>query len=219
MVEVDVLLRGGDGDPILAHPPDTDSDITLQEWLAQMVSTNKGIKLDFKRYLNKKIVMLFAFLPLTVLQVIVNQTPQYCAQCIQKHNPYGNIAHNSQRRKPLKVFWTTNNDFFFFLIQWIRYCERNFPVWKVKCWSPSGGSFPLALLTKCSEVHSQFEPLAVWFHEWKTHLKSPWDCLERVWNELWFPDMDPFSSCLQLCLNFHVLSPFWQQITKSLINV
>ncbi|NXI25988.1 F151B protein, partial [Sterrhoptilus dennistouni] len=34
--------------PILAHPPDTDSDITLQEWLAQMVSTNKGIKLDFK---------------------------------------------------------------------------------------------------------------------------------------------------------------------------
>ncbi|NXC54375.1 F151B protein, partial [Aleadryas rufinucha] len=34
--------------PILAHPPDTDSDITLQEWLAEMVRTNKGIKLDFK---------------------------------------------------------------------------------------------------------------------------------------------------------------------------
>ncbi|NWW03793.1 F151B protein, partial [Oreocharis arfaki] len=34
--------------PILAHPPDTDSDITLQEWLAEMVSTDKGIKLDFK---------------------------------------------------------------------------------------------------------------------------------------------------------------------------
>ncbi|NXL74664.1 F151B protein, partial [Leptocoma aspasia] len=34
--------------PILAHPPDADSDITLQEWLAQMGSTNKGIKLDFK---------------------------------------------------------------------------------------------------------------------------------------------------------------------------
>ncbi|NWV45434.1 F151B protein, partial [Daphoenositta chrysoptera] len=34
--------------PILAHPPDTDSDITLQEWLAEMVDTNKGIKLDFK---------------------------------------------------------------------------------------------------------------------------------------------------------------------------
>ncbi|NXG02170.1 F151B protein, partial [Sakesphorus luctuosus] len=34
--------------PILAHPPDTDSDITLQEWLALMVDTNKGIKLDFK---------------------------------------------------------------------------------------------------------------------------------------------------------------------------
>ncbi|NXF78997.1 F151B protein, partial [Sclerurus mexicanus] len=34
--------------PILAHPPDTDSDITLQEWLALMVNTDKGIKLDFK---------------------------------------------------------------------------------------------------------------------------------------------------------------------------
>ncbi|NWY19475.1 F151B protein, partial [Aphelocoma coerulescens] len=60
--------------PILAHPPDTDSDITLQEWLAEMVSTNKGIKLDFKRYLDKKI-MFFALLPVTILQVIVNQTP------------------------------------------------------------------------------------------------------------------------------------------------
>ncbi|NWZ92806.1 F151B protein, partial [Nesospiza acunhae] len=34
--------------PILAHPPDTDSDITLREWLALMGSTSKGIKLDFK---------------------------------------------------------------------------------------------------------------------------------------------------------------------------
>ncbi|XP_009081011.1 PREDICTED: protein FAM151B, partial [Acanthisitta chloris] len=51
MVEADVLLRGGtrrSGEPILAHPPETDSDITLQEWLAEMASTNKGIKLDFK---------------------------------------------------------------------------------------------------------------------------------------------------------------------------
>ncbi|NWT05344.1 F151B protein, partial [Mionectes macconnelli] len=34
--------------PILAHPPDTNSDITLEEWLTQMVNTDKGIKLDFK---------------------------------------------------------------------------------------------------------------------------------------------------------------------------
>ncbi|NXT15422.1 F151B protein, partial [Prunella fulvescens] len=34
--------------PVLAHPPDTDSDITLREWLALMGSTDKGIKLDFK---------------------------------------------------------------------------------------------------------------------------------------------------------------------------
>ncbi|NXS78204.1 F151B protein, partial [Erpornis zantholeuca] len=39
--------------PILAHPLDTDSDITLQEWLAEMVNTDKGIKLDFKSVGNK----------------------------------------------------------------------------------------------------------------------------------------------------------------------
>ncbi|XP_015705271.1 protein FAM151B [Coturnix japonica] len=51
MVEADVLLRGGTGgggEPIMAHPPDTDSDITLREWLEEMVGTDKGIKLDFK---------------------------------------------------------------------------------------------------------------------------------------------------------------------------
>ncbi|NWT46597.1 F151B protein, partial [Chroicocephalus maculipennis] len=34
--------------PIMAHPPETDSDNTLQEWLKEVVDTNKGIKLDFK---------------------------------------------------------------------------------------------------------------------------------------------------------------------------
>lgn len=50
MIEADVLLRGGggNGDPIMAHPPETDSDNTLQEWLKEIVNTNKGIKLDFK---------------------------------------------------------------------------------------------------------------------------------------------------------------------------
>ncbi|NXS50254.1 F151B protein, partial [Balaeniceps rex] len=57
MIEADVLLRGGkggNGDPIMAHPPETDSDNTLQEWLKEIVNTNKGIKLDFKRYLKTK---------------------------------------------------------------------------------------------------------------------------------------------------------------------
>ncbi|XP_010141250.1 PREDICTED: protein FAM151B, partial [Buceros rhinoceros silvestris] len=51
MIEADVLLRGGkggNGDPIMAHPPETDSDNTLQEWLKEIVNTDKGIKLDFK---------------------------------------------------------------------------------------------------------------------------------------------------------------------------
>ncbi|XP_076855115.1 protein FAM151B [Brachyhypopomus gauderio] len=49
MIEADVLLRGHDPqEPIMAHPPLTDSDITLQEWLGAVENSNKGIKLDFK---------------------------------------------------------------------------------------------------------------------------------------------------------------------------
>ncbi|XP_036454717.1 protein FAM151B isoform X2 [Colossoma macropomum] len=49
MIEADVLLRGHDPkEPIMAHPPDTDSDITLQDWLSAVVNSDKGIKLDFK---------------------------------------------------------------------------------------------------------------------------------------------------------------------------
>lgn len=50
MIEADVILRGGDPiEPIMAHPPDTDSDVTLREWLQEVRLCNKGIKLDFKR--------------------------------------------------------------------------------------------------------------------------------------------------------------------------
>lgn len=49
MIEADILLRGtGVREPIMAHPPATDSDINLQDWLAQVSTSNKGIKLDFK---------------------------------------------------------------------------------------------------------------------------------------------------------------------------
>ena len=46
MLEADVLMR--DETPIMAHPPDTDSDLTLAEFLLQTVGSSKGIKLDFK---------------------------------------------------------------------------------------------------------------------------------------------------------------------------
>ncbi|XP_077203589.1 protein FAM151B isoform X2 [Paroedura picta] len=50
MIEADVLLHGGNGsgEPIMAHPPETNSDITLKEWLSEVTNTSKGIKLDFK---------------------------------------------------------------------------------------------------------------------------------------------------------------------------
>lgn len=50
MIEADVLLRGRDPEePIMAHPPENDSDINLQDWLQQVLKSDKGIKLDFKR--------------------------------------------------------------------------------------------------------------------------------------------------------------------------
>lgn len=50
MIEADVLLRGRDPkEPIMAHPPNNDSDITLQDWLEMVAKSDKGIKLDFKR--------------------------------------------------------------------------------------------------------------------------------------------------------------------------
>lgn len=51
MIEADVILPNDGteyGQPIMAHPPETNSDNTLQEWLAEVIKSNKGIKLDFK---------------------------------------------------------------------------------------------------------------------------------------------------------------------------
>nr|XP_054368610.1 protein FAM151B isoform X1 [Mirounga angustirostris] len=51
MIEADVLLPSDGSEysqPIMAHPPETNSDNTLQEWLTAVIKSNKGIKLDFK---------------------------------------------------------------------------------------------------------------------------------------------------------------------------
>lgn len=58
MIEADVIFPSAGsehGQPIMAHPPETNSDNTLQEWLAEVIKSNKGIKLDFKRYLYKHV--------------------------------------------------------------------------------------------------------------------------------------------------------------------
>lgn len=47
MIEADVLLRA-DGTPIMAHPPNTDSDLSLAEFLKETIGSPKGIKLDIK---------------------------------------------------------------------------------------------------------------------------------------------------------------------------
>uniref|UniRef100_A0A3Q3MFF3 Family with sequence similarity 151 member B n=1 Tax=Mastacembelus armatus TaxID=205130 RepID=A0A3Q3MFF3_9TELE len=48
MIEADIISGHDSKEPIMAHPPDTDSDITLKEWLEGVKEHNKGIKLDFK---------------------------------------------------------------------------------------------------------------------------------------------------------------------------
>ncbi|KAK2837051.1 hypothetical protein Q5P01_014263 [Channa striata] len=49
MLEADIIMRGDDPkEPIMAHPPDTNSDITLREWLEGVKTHHTGIKLDFK---------------------------------------------------------------------------------------------------------------------------------------------------------------------------
>lgn len=77
------------------------------------------------------------------------------------------------------MFWTTNNDF---LIQLIRYCEQNFPIGKVKWRCLSGRLLSLPLVTKCLEVHSQFEPLAVplsWMENTPENpMRLPWKLLK-----------------------------------------
>ncbi|XP_077601278.1 protein FAM151B-like isoform X2 [Stigmatopora nigra] len=49
MIEADIIVRGRNPkEPIMCHPPDNTSDITLKEWLEAVKLHDKGIKLDFK---------------------------------------------------------------------------------------------------------------------------------------------------------------------------
>ena len=47
-LEADILYENEMIEPIMAHPPQTESDITFKEWLDRSVSSKKGLKLDFK---------------------------------------------------------------------------------------------------------------------------------------------------------------------------
>ena len=47
MLEADVSQQA-DGTPIMAHPPSTDSDLSLVQFLKGALNSRKGIKLDFK---------------------------------------------------------------------------------------------------------------------------------------------------------------------------
>ena len=48
-LEADILFKEDKhNEPIMAHPPQTDSDLTFTEWLRASLPSGKGLKLDFK---------------------------------------------------------------------------------------------------------------------------------------------------------------------------
>lgn len=48
-MEADILfIESMHQEPIMAHPPETQSDLTFTEWLNFTINTKKGLKLDFK---------------------------------------------------------------------------------------------------------------------------------------------------------------------------
>ncbi len=50
-IEADILLLEDKHDePIMAHPPDTESDLKFSEWLKLCLPSGKGLKLDFKTH-------------------------------------------------------------------------------------------------------------------------------------------------------------------------
>uniref|UniRef100_A0A8C4S1L6 Family with sequence similarity 151 member B n=1 Tax=Erpetoichthys calabaricus TaxID=27687 RepID=A0A8C4S1L6_ERPCA len=48
MIEADILQDIKINQPIMAHPPQNESDITFYDWLNEVLKSDKGLKLDFK---------------------------------------------------------------------------------------------------------------------------------------------------------------------------
>lgn len=59
MFEADVIMRfnRNDTEPVMAHPPENNSDLTLETFLKTVKPTKKGIKLDFKSILPVQLSM------------------------------------------------------------------------------------------------------------------------------------------------------------------
>lgn len=49
ILEADIIfIENKHSEPIMAHPPQTSSDITFKEWLLTSLTSKKALKLDFK---------------------------------------------------------------------------------------------------------------------------------------------------------------------------
>lgn len=47
-IEADILIGTESPNPIMAHPPNKTSDLTFSQFLNEVKSSSKGLKLDFK---------------------------------------------------------------------------------------------------------------------------------------------------------------------------
>ena len=47
-LEADITFENDMPEPIMAHPPKLESDLTFKEWMARSIPSKKGLKLDFK---------------------------------------------------------------------------------------------------------------------------------------------------------------------------
>jgi hypothetical protein len=48
MLEGDIMLSEGDQRPVMEHPPEPASGLTLIDWVERILKSGKGAKLDFK---------------------------------------------------------------------------------------------------------------------------------------------------------------------------
>lgn len=123
MLEADVSLRPTDGKPIMAHPPDKDSDLSLEQFLKETIGSSKGIKLDFK---NTPVIepSLKILLTMTKDQEVSNpiwfsadvlagpcQKETFCGEAINQH-VFLSLCGKYFPSAVLSVGWTTGEHIF-----------------------------------------------------------------------------------------------------------
>ena len=115
-LEADILLIDSKhSEPIMAHPPLTDSDLTFSQWLNISKSSKKGLKLDFKTWNSVEPCLK----TLKSIETEVNVPVILNADILQGINSPMNIIEGAlfintclknYPKGALSLGWTTNNN-------------------------------------------------------------------------------------------------------------